>query len=71
MKAIGYTKAGPITADDALIEFDAPEPDGGENDLLVEVRAISVNPVDTKVRKNKAPESGTKIIGYDAAGGGK
>lgn len=68
MKAIGYNKPGPIEAADSLIEFDTPEPIPGENDLLVEVRAISVNPVDTKVRTNMAPESGTKIIGYDAAG---
>jgi NADPH2:quinone reductase len=68
MKAIGYNKAGPITAEDALIEFDAPMPDVGANDLLVEVRGISVNPVDTKVRANVSPDSGTKIIGYDAAG---
>ncbi|WP_086931989.1 zinc-binding alcohol dehydrogenase family protein [Agarilytica rhodophyticola] len=69
MKAIGYTKAGPIDAVDALVEFDAPEPTIGDNDLLVEVRGISVNPVDTKVREKMAPTEGeTKIIGYDAAG---
>lgn len=68
MKAIGYNQPGPITAADALIEFDAPEPELGDRDLLVEVRAISVNPVDTKVRSNMSPDSGTKIIGYDAAG---
>ncbi len=68
MRAIGYNQAGPISAPDALIEFEAPEPSIGDHDLLVEVRGISVNPVDTKVRGNMAPESGTKIIGYDAAG---
>ncbi len=68
MKAIGYNIAGPITAADALIEFDAPEPSVGAHDLLVEVRGISVNPVDTKIRANVSPETGTKIIGYDAAG---
>ncbi len=68
MKAIGYNKAGPITAEDALVEIDAPVPKFGANDLLVEVRGISVNPVDTKVRANVSPDAGTKIIGYDAAG---
>jgi len=68
MKAIGYNQAGPITAIDALIEFDAEEPVLRASDLLVEVRGISVNPVDVKVRANMSPESGTKIIGYDAAG---
>ncbi len=68
MKAIGYNQAGPITALDALIEFETETPALGPRDLLVEVRGISVNPVDVKVRANMAPDMGTKIIGYDAAG---
>ena len=68
MKAIGYKRAGPITAADALLEFAADTPKLGPHDLLVEVRGISVNPVDVKVRANINPQSGTKIIGYDAAG---
>ncbi len=71
MKAIGYKHAGPITAPDALIEFEAETPKLGPRDLLVGVRGISVNPVDVKVRSmpQLGPEKGqTKIIGYDAAG---
>ena len=71
MKAIGYKKTGPIDADDSLIEFEADKPSLGSRDLLVEVKGISVNPVDVKVRTRPAmgPEAGqTKIIGYDAAG---
>jgi zinc-binding alcohol dehydrogenase family protein len=68
MKAIGYNQAGPITAPDALIEFEAETPELGPRDLLVEVRGVSVNPVDVKVRANMAPDKGTGIIGYDAAG---
>jgi NADPH:quinone reductase len=68
MKAIGYNQAGPITASDALIEFETETPELGPRDLLVAVRGIAVNPVDVKVRANMAPEKGTKIIGYDAAG---
>ena len=68
MKAIGYEKAGPITAEDALIDFEADTPTLSARDLLVDVRAISVNPVDVKVRSKMSPETGTKIIGYDAAG---
>ncbi|AOY84909.1 zinc-binding alcohol dehydrogenase family protein [Moorena producens JHB] len=68
MKAIGYNQAGPITAPDALIEFETETPELGSQDLLVEVRGISVNPVDVKVRAKMAPEKGTKVIGYDAAG---
>jgi zinc-binding alcohol dehydrogenase family protein len=68
MKAIGYNQAGPITAPDALIEFEAETPELGPRDLLVEVRGISVNPVDVKVRAIMGPGKGTKVIGYDAAG---
>ena len=68
MKAIGYNQAGPITAPDALVEFEAETPKFGHHDLLVEVRGISVNPVDVKVRANMGPDKGTKVIGYDAAG---
>ncbi len=68
MKAVGYNHAGPVTAPDALIEFEAQTPELGPRDLLVEVRGVSVNPVDVKVRAKVAPDSGTKIIGYDAAG---
>ncbi len=68
MKAIGYNRAGPITAPEALIEFEVETPALGARDLLVEVRGISVNPVDVKIRANIAPDNGTKVIGYDAAG---
>lgn len=68
MKAIGYKKAGAIDRDGALVSFEADKPELKPHDLLVEVKGISVNPVDTKVRKGKEPENGPKIIGYDAAG---
>lgn len=68
MKAIGYNQAGPISAANALIEFETETPTLGPRDLLVEIRGISLNPVDVKVRAMMGPEKGTKIIGYDAAG---
>jgi len=68
MKAIGYHQAGPITAPDALVEFETATPELGPRDLLVEVRGISVNPVDVKVRGKMSPEKGNKVIGFDAAG---
>ncbi len=55
-------------APNSLFEFDCPVPELRPRDLLVEVRGVSVNPVDVKVRENRGPESGNKIIGYDAAG---
>ena len=68
MKAIGYTDAGPISAKDALIELELDRPRPGPNDLLVEVRGISVNPVDVKVRASAQPDGAPRILGFDAAG---
>ncbi|MBV9653521.1 MAG: zinc-binding alcohol dehydrogenase family protein [Acetobacteraceae bacterium] len=69
MKAVGYRASLPITKAEALIDFDAPVLDPGPRDLRVSVRAVSVNPVDTKLRSGMAPPSGeTRILGFDAAG---
>ncbi|NET11223.1 MAG: zinc-binding alcohol dehydrogenase family protein, partial [Symploca sp. SIO2B6] len=68
MKAIGYTDAGPISTENALIEFETELPQPGPTDLLVEVRGISVNPVDVKLRASAQPEAGPRILGFDAAG---
>jgi zinc-binding alcohol dehydrogenase family protein len=69
MKALGYSEKGPLTNDAAVVAFDAPKPTPEPNDLLVEVRAVSVNPVDFKVRANRPPPEGDpRILGWDAAG---
>jgi NADPH2:quinone reductase len=69
MKAVGFATPGPITADTALIDIELPQPMAAGHDLLVAVKAISVNPVDTKVRTRFQPEAGAqKVLGYDAAG---
>lgn len=69
MKAIGYKEAGAIDRSDALEDIELPRPVPTGRDLLVEVEAISVNPVDTKVRKGVSPEAGEwKILGWDAVG---
>ncbi len=69
MKAIAYYQCLPITDASALQDVDLPAPQPGPRDLLVEVKAISVNPVDTKVRQNAAPENGAaKVLGWDVAG---
>ena len=58
MRAVGYRKSLPITDPEALVDCDLPQPEPGPRDLLVKVEAISVNPVDTKVRRRAAPEEG-------------
>lgn len=69
MKAIGYDKPGPIDRADALIDFDLPAPEPGPHDLLVRIHAVSVNPVDIKVRaRAERSADGPKILGWDAAG---
>jgi zinc-binding alcohol dehydrogenase family protein len=66
VKAIGYRTKGSA---DVLVELEVPEPVPGARDLLVAVKAVSVNPVDYKVRTFEAPPSGeAKILGWDVAG---
>ncbi len=69
MKAVAYTHSLPISDPLSLQDVQLCEPTPGPRDLLVEVRAIAVNPVDTKIRRNVAPEAGqTKVLGWDVAG---
>ena len=68
MKAIGYTSAGPVDRPDALVERDIAARTAAGHDLLVRVAAVSVNPVDTKVRQNSPPADGFRVLGFDAVG---
>jgi NADPH2:quinone reductase len=69
MKAVGYQKSLPIDAADSLVDFEAAKPEPKGRDIRVAVKAISVNPVDYKLRVRTAPPEGEyKILGYDAAG---
>ena len=66
MKAIGYQTPGAATV---LTDIDLPRPVARGHDLLVRVAAVSVNPVDTKVRTGATPEAGEwKVLGWDAVG---
>jgi NADPH2:quinone reductase len=69
MRAIGFQETGPIDRPDALVDIELPRPEPAGRDLLVEIRAVSVNPVDTKVRVRAKPEAGAwRVLGWDAAG---
>jgi zinc-binding alcohol dehydrogenase family protein len=69
MKAVGYRQSLPISEAASLIDVELPDPKPLGLDLLVQVRAVSVNPVDTKVRVRTSPGPGeTKVLGWDAAG---
>ncbi len=69
MRAVGFHKPLPIEDDQSLLDLTLPDPLPGPRDLLVRVRAVSVNPVDTKVRIRANPPDGQpQVLGYDAAG---
>ena len=69
MKAVGYKTPLPIDNPESLLDLQIRTPEANGLDLLVEIKAVSVNPVDTKVRASAKPE-GTeyRILGFDAAG---
>ncbi|MFG4004050.1 zinc-binding alcohol dehydrogenase family protein [Flavobacterium aquidurense] len=71
MKAIGFKTSLPITEEESFITFETPKPSPGARDLLVKISAVSVNPVDFKIRQNSAKDTileTPKIIGWDAVG---
>ena len=69
MKAVGYRNAGPVSDSQALEDITLPVPVPTGRDIRVAVRAVSVNPVDTKIRRGVAPPPGEhKVVGWDAAG---
>jgi len=69
MRAVGYKHSLPIDRAESLIDLDIAKPAPQGRDLLVQVKAISVNPVDTKMRMRADPKGGEpKILGYDATG---
>ena len=69
MKAITYNTAGPLDGAGALSDVEITKPTPTGCDLLVEIQAISVNPVDAKIRQNRPPVDGASpILGWDAVG---
>lgn len=68
MKAIVYAQAGlPIDQPESLYDIDLPKPQPRPRDLLVKIEAISVNPVDAKLRAGVQP-SGPRVLGWDGVG---
>lgn len=69
MKAVAYQESLPVSNPKALQDIKMESPTASGRDLLVEVKAISVNPVDYKIRQRAQAEgSGWKVLGWDAAG---
>lgn len=67
MRAVAYKETHEIEHPEALLDMDLPAPTPGPHDLLVRVHAVSVNPVDTKIRRNASP-SEARVLGWDAVG---
>ena len=69
MKAIGYSRSHAVNDPQSLHDVEIPKPVASGRDLLVRVEAVSVNPVDTKVRQRQEPADGDiKVLGWDVAG---
>jgi NADPH:quinone reductase len=69
MKAVAYKQAGSLDHADSLMDVELEKPHAHGHDILVKVKAISVNPVDYKIRKNvSAAEGQWKVLGWDAVG---
>jgi NADPH2:quinone reductase len=68
MKAVALSRALP-SGEPQLLDVELPMPSFGEHDLRVHVEAVSVNPVDTKLRAAQAPaDTPPRVLGFDAAG---
>jgi len=71
MKAVGFKTSLPISEENSFIDFETAKPVPVGHELLVKISAISVNPVDFKIRQNSAKDTildSPKIIGWDAVG---
>ncbi|ACI54241.1 zinc-binding alcohol dehydrogenase family protein [Rhizobium leguminosarum bv. trifolii WSM2304] len=69
MRAVAYNSPQPITAETSLIDIELPMPEARGHDLLVEIKAVSVNPADVKIRAHVAPPTDEpRVLGWDAAG---
>lgn len=69
MKAVGYRASLPVDHAESLIDITLPKPVPAGRDLLIRIEAVSVNPVDTKMRMRTQPPAGEhRVLGWDAAG---
>jgi zinc-binding alcohol dehydrogenase family protein len=68
MRAVGFRENLPIDDPSSLVDLTMPIPVPGPHDLLVHVRAASVNPVDFKIRSHHRPDGEARILGFDGSG---
>lgn len=68
MKAVGFYRNLPVENPESLVDIEVDEPRPIERDLLVRVKAVSVNPVDVKTRHGKKDDGELMIAGWDVSG---
>ena len=73
MKAVAFKQYLPIDNSEAFLDVELPKPTPTGHDVLVAVKAIAVNPVDTKIRGGRGQdpdkiEDPPRVIGWDASG---
>lgn len=68
MRAVASYRGLPVGDPESLVDVELPLPDPGPRDVLVRVQAVSVNPVDVKVRAGLPASDGPRVLGFDAAG---
>ena len=66
MRAVAFKRSLGVDDPAALIDVELPRPSAVGHDILVEVHAVSVNPVDYKIRGGGDPDQ-ARVLGFDAA----
>lgn len=68
MKALGYLAAHSLQ-NFQIKEFELKDPEIKSHEILVQVKAISINPVDYKIRQNRSSKDQSPVVlGWDASG---
>lgn len=67
-RAVASLEPGDVDAPSTFADVEIDLDPIGAHDLLVDVRAVSVNPIDLKTRVSFDKATAPKVLGYDAAG---
>ena len=69
MKAYGFSTPFSPQARNYVEQFTLDLEEPRDHDLVVEIKGVAVNPVDTKVRVDASASPGSpRVLGYDGAG---
>jgi NADPH2:quinone reductase len=68
IKAVGFYEGLPIDNERSFIDAWQPLPEPNAHELLVKVTAVSVNPVDTKLRQATQKQKELRVLGFDGVG---